>query len=45
MPTDSPFTLIQAEAQHRAHANIEQVNADLISGLLAHLPSGRWAVR
>ncbi|WP_433530325.1 IS1380 family transposase [Micromonospora sp. CA-263727] len=40
--TDSPFTLIQAEAQHRHHAVIEQVNADLIGGPLAHLPSGRF---
>ncbi|MFG2091939.1 MULTISPECIES: IS1380 family transposase [unclassified Spirillospora] len=38
--TDSPFTLVQAEAQHRDHAIIEQVNADLIDGPLAHLPSG-----
>jgi hypothetical protein len=38
--TDSPFTLIQAEAQHRDHAMMEQVNADLIDGPLAHLPSG-----
>jgi hypothetical protein len=38
--TDSPFVLVQAEAQHRGHAIIEQVNADLISGPLAHLPSG-----
>ena len=41
--TDSPFTLIQAESQHRGHAIIEQVNADLIAGPLAHLPSGRFA--
>lgn len=40
--TDSPFTLAQAEAQHRAHAVIEQINADLIAGPLAHLPSGRF---
>ncbi|GAA1024798.1 IS1380 family transposase [Acrocarpospora pleiomorpha] len=38
--TDSPFTLVQAEAQHRDHAVMEQVNADLIDGPLAHLPSG-----
>jgi hypothetical protein len=37
--TDSPFVLVQAEAQHRGHAIIEQVNADLINGPLAHLPS------
>jgi hypothetical protein len=40
--TDSPFTLIQAESQHRGHAVIEQVNADLIAGPLAHLPSGHF---
>ena len=38
--TDSPFVLVQAESQHRGHAVIEQVNADLINGPLAHLPSG-----
>ena len=40
--TDSPFILEQAEAQHRGHAIIEQINADLIDGPLAHLPSGRF---
>lgn len=40
--TDSPFELIQAEEQHRDHAIIEQVNADLIDGPLAHLPSGNF---
>jgi Transposase DDE domain group 1 len=40
--TDSPFVLEQAESQHRGHAIIEQVNADLIAGPLAHLPSGRF---
>jgi hypothetical protein len=40
--TDSPFVLHQAEAQHRGHAVIEQVNADLIDGPLAHLPSGKF---
>jgi hypothetical protein len=40
--TDSPFVLEQAEAQHRGHAIIEQINADLIDGPLAHLPSGRF---
>ncbi|WP_090929366.1 IS1380 family transposase [Nonomuraea jiangxiensis] len=38
--TDSPYTLLQAEEQHRDHAVQEQVNADLINGPLAHLPSG-----
>ena len=32
--------MLQAEDQHRDHAIIEQVNADLIDGPLAHLPSG-----
>jgi hypothetical protein len=41
--TDSPFVLAQAEAQHRGHAIIEQINADLIAGPLAHLPSGRFS--
>jgi Transposase DDE domain group 1 len=41
--TDSPFTLLQAEEQHRDHAVIEQVFADLSSGPLAHAPSGRFA--
>jgi len=40
--TDSPFVLVQAEAQHRGHAIIEQVFAELIDGPLAHLPSGRF---
>jgi hypothetical protein len=40
--TDSPFVLVQAEAQHRAHAIVEQVFAELIDGPLAHLPSGRF---
>jgi hypothetical protein len=41
--TDSPFVLAQAESQHRGHAIIEQINADLIAGALAHLPSGRFS--
>jgi hypothetical protein len=41
--TDSPFELIQAEGRHRDHAIEEQVLADLTSGPLAHLPSGRFA--
>jgi len=40
--SDSPFVLVQAEAQHRGHAIIEQVFAELIDGPLAHLPSGRF---
>jgi hypothetical protein len=38
--TDSPFTLLDAESQHRHHAVIEQVIADGKNGPLAHLPSG-----
>jgi Transposase DDE domain group 1 len=38
--TDSPVELVQAEAQHRDHAIIEQVFADWTDGPLAHLPSG-----
>lgn len=41
--TDSPLPLLQAEAQHRGHAIIEQVHADLKNGPLAHLPSGSFA--
>jgi hypothetical protein len=41
--TDSPFVLAQAEAQHRGHAQCEQVFADLFDGPLAHLPSGSFA--
>jgi hypothetical protein len=40
--TDSPFTLIQAEEQHRDHAQVEQVFADWADGPLAHLPSGSF---
>jgi hypothetical protein len=40
--TDSPYELIQAEEQHRGHAIIEQLLADLADGPLAHLPSGKF---
>jgi Transposase DDE domain group 1 len=40
--TDSPFVLLQAEAQHRDHAVVEQVFADWAGGPLAHLPSGSF---
>ena len=40
--TDSPLVLLQAEADHRRHAIVEQVIADLKNGPLAHLPSGRF---
>ena len=40
--TNSPLVMLQAEADHRRHAIIEQVIADLKNGPLAHLPSGRF---
>jgi hypothetical protein len=40
--TDSPFATLQAEQQHRDHAQVEQVFADLAGGPLAHLPSGSF---
>jgi hypothetical protein len=40
--TGSPFVLLQAEAQHRDHAQVEQVLADWTDGPLAHLPSGSF---
>jgi Transposase DDE domain group 1 len=40
--TDSPFAALQAEEQHRDHAQVEQVFADLADGPLAHLPSGSF---
>ncbi|MCA1675423.1 MAG: IS1380 family transposase [Actinobacteria bacterium] len=41
--TDSPYPLLDAETNHRDHAIIEQLNANLIDGPLAHLPSGNFA--
>ena len=42
--TDSPLPMLDAERDHRRHAIIEQVIADLKNGPLAHLPSGKfWA--
>ena len=35
--------LVQAEGQHRDHAVVEQVFADVTSGPLAHMPSGVFA--
>ena len=40
--TNNPAPLVQAESQHRGHAIVEQVIADLKAGPLAHLPSGRF---
>ena len=42
--TNSPLPMLQAESAHRGHAIVEQVIADLKTGPLAHLPSGKfWA--
>jgi Transposase DDE domain group 1 len=41
--TDSPLPMLAAEADHRRHAIIEQVIADLKNGPMAHLPSGSFA--
>ena len=41
--TNSPLPMLAAEADHRRHAIVEQVIADLKAGPLAHLPSGRFA--
>ncbi len=41
--TDSLQPMLQAETPHRQHAVIEQINADLKAGPLAHLPSGKCA--
>jgi len=40
--TDTPITMLLAESQHRGHAIIEGVHADLRAGALAHLPSGHF---
>lgn len=41
--TDSPLPMLTAEADHRRHAIIEQVIADLKNGPLAHLPGNFMA--
>jgi len=41
--TDSTRPMLTVEADHRRHAIIEQVHADLKNGPLAHLPSGSFA--
>ena len=41
--TDSPFELMKLEGQHRDHAIVEQVFADVTDGPLAHMPSGSFA--
>ena len=40
--TDSPQSMLDADACHRGHAVIEQVIADLKDSAMAHLPSGRF---
>ncbi len=40
--TNSPLSMLAAEASHRDHAIIEQVIADLKAGPLAHAPSGKF---
>jgi hypothetical protein len=40
--TDSPLPTLTAEADHRRHAIIEQVIADLKSGPMAHFPSANF---
>lgn len=40
--TDSPLSLFDAEREHRRHAVVEQVIADLTNGPFAHAPSGRF---
>ena len=42
MFTDSPLPMLDAERDHRRHAIIEQVIADLKNGPLAHLPSASF---
>jgi hypothetical protein len=40
--TTSALDAVTADKTHRGHAIIEQVNADLKSSALAHLPSGKF---
>ncbi|MEY9968822.1 hypothetical protein ABIA33_006909 [Streptacidiphilus sp. MAP12-16] len=40
--TDSLLPLVEAEADHRRHAVVEQVFADLEDSALGHLPSGKF---
>lgn len=40
--TDSPLPLVDAEADRRRHAIVEQVISQLKQGPLAHLPSGSF---
>jgi len=40
--TNSTLPVVEADSRHRDHAVIEQVNAELKEGPLAHLPSGSY---
>jgi hypothetical protein len=40
--TTSTLDTVTADKTHRAHAIIEQVNADIKNGPLAHMPSGKF---
>jgi hypothetical protein len=40
--TTNPAPLVHAESQHRGHAVVEQVIADVKASALAHLPSGKF---
>ncbi|WP_338673281.1 IS1380 family transposase [Streptomyces sp. SCSIO 30461] len=40
--TDQVLPLVEAEADHRRHAIVEQVFADLEDSALGHLPSGKF---
>ncbi len=40
--TTSDLDTVSADKTHRAHAIIEQVNADLKNSALAHLPSAKF---
>jgi len=39
---DSPLPMLAAEKDHRAHAVVESVIAELKDDALAHLPSGKF---
>jgi len=41
--TDCPLPMLQVESDHRGHAIVEQVIADLKGSALAHLPSASFA--
>lgn len=41
--TNSTLSIVDADREHRGHAVVEQVIAELKDGPLAHLPSGKYA--